>query len=53
MKLFQADELEKAEIDVAKIPVAGMDLDGFTAHYIVNEKGNPAKVIKLEPNPFE
>jgi len=45
--------LEKAGFAEEKIPAAGIPLDGFTAHYIVNDKGNPAKVIRLEPTPFD
>lgn len=45
--------MEKAGIDPTKIdPKTGYDLTGYTAFYIVNEKGNPAKIIRLEDNPF-
>ncbi len=32
-------------------PLKPVDLAGWTAHYVVNDKGKPKKVVNLEPPP--
>jgi len=45
------ETLEKAGIDPQAIPTEGISFVG-TAYYINNDNGNPAKVIRLERDPF-
>lgn len=42
---FNVDELDET---VRENPQQVFDLDGYTAHFVRNDSGNPSKVVKLE-----